>query len=132
MCVVSALLTVGFVLTPPVRTGGAASARTELAGRAAGLRLSAARTSYSAEEEKALRVCRIEFAPYPAGKYNKIVEDGDGRAAAFDACRRDLPALASWSDEEIEATYDQIKVQPLSGQRSLSHDRSLLTAVSAC
>ena len=130
MCVVSALLSVGFVL--PLHQAarqasvswqdvqaGPASVRGELAGRAGGLQLKVTppspdiRTSYSAEEDKALRVCRIEFAPYPAGKYNKIVDEGDGRAAAFDQCRQDLPALASWSDEEIEATYNAIQSTPL-------------------
>ena len=55
-------------------------------------------------------MCRIEFAPYPSGKYDKIVCEGAGKAAAFDQCRKDLPALSSWSDEEIKATYDSLKV----------------------
>lgn len=77
---------------------------------AAAKRRAIARTSYNAEEEKALKVCRIEFAPYPAGKYNKLASLEDS-AAAFDQCRKDLPALKSWSDEEIEATYTLLKVR---------------------
>ena len=69
---------------------------------------------YNEAEEKALRVCRIEFAPYPAGKYNKIasLEEGLGPKAAFDQARKDLPALASWSDLEIEATYTSLNSTP--------------------
>ena len=69
--------------------------------------------TYNPEEEKALRTCRIEFAPYPAGKYNKIAseDEGLGREAAFEQVRKDLPALASWSDDEIEATYTLMKVR---------------------
>ena len=87
------------------------------ATRAAAERAANLRT-FNADEETALRVCRIEFAPYPAGKYNKIEEEG-GRAAAFDQCRKDLPALSSWSDLEIEATYTSLKVRQLPAARSL-------------
>ena len=49
-----------------------------------------------------------------AGKYNKIAseETGLGRAAAFEAARKDFPALSSWSDDEIEATYTLMKSTP--------------------
>ena len=97
MCVVSVLLSVGFVL--PAHQAArklTPSVPGKLAGRAGGLRLKVTlpsspdlRTSYNDEEDKALRVCRIEFAPYPAGKYNKIVDEGEGRTAAFDQCRND-------------------------------------------
>lgn len=75
--------------------------------------MKASERAYNEEEEKALRICRIEFAPYPAGKYNKIAseEEGLGKAAAFDQCRKDLPALASWSDLEIESTFTALKVR---------------------
>lgn len=64
--------------------------------------------------QQALRICRIEFAPYPAGKYNKMASDeegGVGKAAAYDQVRKDLPALASWSDLEIESTFTALKVR---------------------
>ena len=73
----------------------------------------AAREGLTKEEEKALRVCRIEFAPYPSGKYNKLEgEDGPGRVAAYEQCRKDLPALSSWSDDEIEATFTYMQSTP--------------------
>jgi len=106
------------VVSPPARSGRPQLLESE-ASIAAKERAANVRTA-NAEEEKALRVCRIEFAPYPEGKYNKIISDEDKvypdaaerRRAAFDACRKDLPALASWSNIEIEATYNALERTP--------------------
>ncbi|EOD30921.1 hypothetical protein EMIHUDRAFT_99210 [Emiliania huxleyi CCMP1516] len=87
--------------------------RVESAASIAAAQMRANVRSYNAEEEKALRVCRIEFAPYPSGKYNKLEgEDGPGRVAAYEQCRKDLPALSSWSDDEIEATFTYMQSTP--------------------
>ena len=87
--------------------------RVESAASIAAAQMRANVRSYNAEEETALRVCRIEFAPYPSGKYNKLEgEDGPGRVAAYEQCRKDLPALSSWSDDEIEATFTYMQSTP--------------------
>ena len=47
-----------------------------------------------------------------AGSSLRGIEDGPGRVAAYEQCRKDLPALSSWSDAEIEATFTYMQSTP--------------------
>ena len=67
--------------------------------------------AYDAAEEKALRQARLDFGGYPAGKYYTI-KSTEGAAAAYECVRTDLPALGSWTDDEIDVTIKSLRSTP--------------------
>ena len=71
----------------------------------------AARTSFDAAEEKALRKVRLDFGGYPAGPYYTM-EKEKGPDAAYAQVRVDHPVLSGWSDGEIKNTVADLKTTP--------------------